>query len=66
VKKCSRLFVATLLLACIYAPLTALGDAPTCGPDGCSKPGVRAVAPQTPPADAPTCGPDGCTKPGLV
>jgi hypothetical protein len=66
VKNCSRWFAAVLLFASISIPFTALGDAPTCGPDGCSKPGVRAVTPQTPPADAPTCGPDGCSKPGLV
>jgi hypothetical protein len=68
VKKCLLWFAVALFLATVSAPPVAKanGPAPTCGPDGCHKPGVRLLLPGTANGPAPTCGPDGCHKPGLA
>jgi hypothetical protein len=65
VKKCLW-FAVTMFLATIPAAPIANADSPTCGPNGCSKPGIRSVLPGTLTGDSPTCGPSGCSKPGLV
>jgi hypothetical protein len=65
VKKSLLWFAVTLFVATLSMPPTATADAPICGPNGCSKPGVRSLMPGTPTGDAPICGPNGCQKPGL-
>jgi len=62
VKKCLLCAALTLFVATLSKPPIANADSPTCGPDGCQKPGVRMLLPT---GDAPTCGPDGCQKPGV-
>jgi hypothetical protein len=63
VKKCLLWFATLLFLATISAPTIANADLPpTCGPDGCSKPGLAVIVTADLP---PTCGPDGCSKPGV-
>jgi hypothetical protein len=66
-KKCLLRLAVALFLATVSTPATLLAEdpAPTCGPDGCQKPGVQVLLPGTQNDPAPTCGPDGCQKPGV-
>jgi hypothetical protein len=67
VKKCLLWFAVTLFAASLSTPIAKADDpGPTCGPDGCKKPGVRMFLPGTADDPGPTCGPDGCKKPGAV
>ena len=66
-KKCLLWLAVASLIACFSAPIAVADEpAPNCGPDGCTKPGVRVFLPGTADEPAPNCGPDGCTKPGVV
>jgi hypothetical protein len=67
VKKCLLWFAVVLFLATVSAPPIAKADAPdpTCGPNGCSKPGVQRLLKTPADAPDPTCGPNGCQKPGV-
>lgn len=64
-KKCLLWFATLLFVAGISAPQIANAETPTCGPDGCQKPGLLVLLPGTTTAETPTCGPDGCQKPGV-
>jgi hypothetical protein len=67
VKKCLLCFAAALFLSVLPISIAKADQpAPTCGPDGCQKPGVRLLLPGTADQPAPTCGPDGCQKPGAA
>jgi len=61
-KKCLLRLAVALVLVTVSAPPIAKAEAPdpTCGPNGCQKPGIRQFL-----AVDPTCDPNGCQKPGV-
>ena len=66
-KKCLLCFAVTLFVATLSAPIAKADEpGPTCGPNGCQKPGVQMFLPGTADEPGPTCGANGCQKPGTI